>query len=115
MALNEMECIYGVGNARAVWEDVQTFQPGVPFKHAFHEIGSYWLQWLNVLTYEGQRDRETGINTFLSHEQLYIPFAYTIDDWCFDRSHTNEQGEYPIVFWDHELREATYRYPDFTS
>jgi hypothetical protein len=31
-----------------------------------------------------------------------VPFAYAYDDWCFDRAQSNGQGEYLIVFWDHE-------------
>jgi hypothetical protein len=31
-----------------------------------------------------------------------VPFAYAYNDECFDRAQSNGQGEYLIVFWDHE-------------
>jgi hypothetical protein len=115
IALDEVQFICGVGHARAKWDDVLAFQSGAPLRDEHHEIASYWLQWQDVLTYERQRDRETGINTFRSDERVCVPFAYTIDDWCFNRSQPNDEGEYPILFWDHELRQAYYEYPDFEA
>ncbi len=43
------------------------------------------------------------------------------DNLCFDTRHPNSEGEYPIVFWDHELsrddnlNNLSPLYPDFTS
>ena len=113
--LDERSFICGVGDARAAWDEVVNFQKLTFPRHEYHEITSYWLQWQDVLEYERERDRQTGINTFRSNERVYVPFAYQTDDWCFDRSRKNEEGEYPIFFWDHELREATFRYPDFEA
>ncbi|GHO74319.1 hypothetical protein KSD_20900 [Ktedonobacter sp. SOSP1-85] len=64
---------------------------------------TYWLQWQDTLAYEREVDRKSGLNTFLSDERTCVPFAYTNDDWCFDRSRQNSQGECPILFWSHEL------------
>jgi len=113
--LDERSFICGVGDARATWDEVVNFQKLTFPRHEYHEITSYWLQWQDVLEYERERDRETGINTFLSNERVCVPFAYKSDDWCFDRSQHNEDGEYPILFWDHELRKATFKYPDFEA
>jgi hypothetical protein len=44
-----------------------------------------------------------------------VPFAQTFDAWCFDRTRTGEDGEYPVMLWDHELREAKEIYPDFVA
>ena len=111
----EFYCVYGVGEARALWDDVVQFQSTNALILDYHEISSNWLQWQNILAYERGRDRETGINTFISDEHVCVPFARTGDEWCFDCSKPNEQGEYPILFWDHELCEATWKYADFAS
>jgi hypothetical protein len=111
--LDERSFICGVGDARATWDEVVNFQKLTYPRHVYHEITSNWLQWQDVLEYERERDRETRINTFLSNERVCVPFAYKSDDWCFDRSQQNEDGEYPILFRDHELREAIFKYPDF--
>lgn len=115
LTLNETQFLCGVGNARADWDNEAVFRSGAFPGDSYHELASYWFQWQDVLAYERQRDRETGITTFRSDEAACVPFAYTIDDWCFDRSHQESNGEYPILFWDHELREATYAYPDFEA
>ena len=60
-------------------------------------------------------DREGGIDTFLSDETILVPFSMTFDAWCFDRTRPDEDGEYPVMLWDHELREAKERYPDFAA
>lgn len=115
IAIDEIQFVCGVGDARAVWDYEKTFQAGTFISDEYHEIASYWFRWQDVLAYERQRDRETGINTFLSDEKVCIPFAHVVDDWCFDRSHSNERGEYPILYWDHEFRETTNVYPDFEA
>ncbi len=113
--LEEGAFICGAGEARANWSKTGLRQSG-NYKHiSYHEIAIYWFEWQDVLAYERQRDQQTGINTFLSNERKYIPFAYTYDEWCFDRTSPDERGEYPVYFWDHEMREATYRYPNFAS
>lgn len=113
--LDETSFLCGVGDARAAWYDPQTFQPGAFNRPSFHEIASHWFRWQDIYAYERERDHETGDNTFLSDERICVPFAYTIDDWCFDRSQHDSEGEYPVLFWDHELRQATLFYPDFES
>lgn len=113
LALYETQFICGVGNGRAVWENKATFQLGAFHRDLYHEIASYWFQWHDTLAYERRTELDEGINTFRSDEQICVPFAYTVDDWCFDRSHQAKNGEYPILFWDHELREATHEYSDF--
>jgi hypothetical protein len=112
---NEQYFICGAGEARAAWDDDVTFQAGVFTKPLYHEIASYWFQWQEIYAYEREQECETGVNTFRSDEKVCIAFASTCDDWCFDRSTSDARGEYPVVFWDHELREATLRYPDFAS
>lgn len=113
--LNELAFICGAGNARAAWDKAELFEAGNFLRDTYQEIASYWFAWQDVLAYERQRDRETGIDTFRSDERKYIPFAYTYDEWCFDRTNPDERGEYPVYFWDHELREATYKYPNFEA
>ncbi len=110
LALEEQRYICGVGDARAAWDEAVT-----SLSPEYHEITRYWRRWHDVLAYERERDRETGITTFISDERICVPFAYTIDDWCFDRSRPTAEGEYPVLFWDHELREATPQYADFES
>src|SRR5215468_9863782 len=63
--------------------------------------------------YERIMDRERGEDTFLMDETTLVPFAYTSDEWCFDRTRQNENVDYPVMFWDHETRGATERYRDF--
>ncbi|MGH7488910.1 MAG: hypothetical protein ACREMY_25405, partial [bacterium] len=60
-------------------------------------------------------DRERGENNFRSDETALIPFATTYEDWCFDRTRPDRAGEYPVVLWDHELRTAEDRYPNFSA
>lgn len=118
LALNETQFICGAGEARASWggwDKERRFQPATIPQKTYHEIASYWFQWQDVLAYERQRDRETGLTTFQSDERVCVPFASTIDDWCFDRSQPDEEGEYRILFWDHELRQATYMYTNFAA
>jgi hypothetical protein len=113
LSLDELSFICGAGNARAPWHEILSFQKLTFPRYEYHEVSTYWLQWQDVLEYE--RERQTGITTFLSDERVCVPFAHTIDEWCFDRSQPDEQGEYPILFWDHELREATREDADFEA
>lgn len=112
---DEFYFICGAGEARAFWDDVVNFRSLTSTIHEYHEISSNWLQWQDTLSYERERDRETEITSFASDERVYVPFAYKGDEWCFDRSNPNENGEYPVLFWDHELCEATWKYADFAS
>ncbi len=107
--------VSGVGRARARLDEVLSSPNPAAESFTYHEIASYNLMWQSVLQYERQRDQETGINTFLSDERVCVPFASTYDDWCFDRSCAHENNEYPILFWDHESRQATWQYPDFET
>jgi len=80
-----------------------------------HEVAAAWREFAGTYAYERIMDRERGEDTFRSDETALIPFAYTYETWCFDRTRPDSAGEYPIVLWDHELRAATDRYPDFDS
>ena len=60
-------------------------------------------------------DQERGTVADRSAEQICIPFAQTGDDWCFDRSKPDRDGEYPVLFWDRETRTASWLYPSFGS
>lgn len=112
---NEISVVLGAGPARADWDAVLTFPPTETPHPNYHEICWCWLSWQEIYAYERQRDREEGVNSFLSDERVLVPFASTYDAWCFDRSQRLDNGEYTIVFWDHELREATYSAPDIDA
>jgi hypothetical protein len=111
LGLNAQESRFlcGIGDTRAIYEKT-TFSDKALSQPPYHEIASYWFQWQEVFVYERQRDVETGINTFQSDEKLYIPFAYTSDNWCFIRQEQSSLIENPIFFWDHEDRKATLVY-----
>jgi len=115
LALDELEYICGVGDARAAWDTVVNFDVFAIPRDSYHEMAWYWQEWQQVLAYERQRDDETGISTFRSDERSLVPFAYLADDWCFDRSQLSQEGESPVLFWDHEMREAKNAYPDFQA
>jgi hypothetical protein len=34
----------------------------------------------------------------------------TYEHWCFDRTRQDENGDYPLMFWDHKTRGVTERY-----
>ena len=80
-----------------------------------HEITASWREFQGIYAYERIRDRENGEDTFQSDEAILVPFANTYEQWCFDRTRRNINGEYPVMLWDHELREATDEYPDFAT
>lgn len=81
----------------------------------YNEIASQWRQFQGLYDYEHVMDWEKGENTFNSDETILVPFASTYETWCFDRTRPDTQGEYPVVFWDHERREASDYYSDFSA
>jgi hypothetical protein len=81
----------------------------------YHEVAASWRAFQGTYDYERIMDRERGEDTFRSDETVLIPFAHTYEDWCFDRTRPDSAGEYPIVLWDHERREATDMYPQFDA
>lgn len=109
----EERYICGAGPARARWRPVQL--------NAWlecagqHEIAAFWRTFQGQYAYERIRDRERGENSFLSDETALVPFAFTNAIWCFDRTHRDSTGEYPVVLWDAEVREARGGYPDFAA
>jgi hypothetical protein len=109
----ELTYIGGAGPARAYWEPV-ILNHWLECDHC-HEIAAMWRQFQGVYDYERIRDWENGENSFLSDETALVPFAQTYDAWCFDRTRQRADGEYPVMFWDHETREASERYPDFPT
>lgn len=107
----EFSYVCGAGPRRANWHAVLLnlwMECG-----GQHEVAAQWREFQGTYAYERIMDRERGENTFLSDETALIPFAHTNDDWCFDRTRRDSAGEFPIVFWDHEMREAADRYTDF--
>lgn len=113
IGIRELTYIAGAGPARADWNPVVLnqwleCQP-------YHEIAAMWREFQGVYDYERIQDWEGGVNTFLSDETVLVPFAQTYDAWCFDRTRQRADGEYPVMFWDHETREASERYPDFLA
>lgn len=113
--MGEGKVIAGVGPERARW-DVVTGGDWLECEY-YHEIAARWRAFQGVYTYEHERDRESGANTFLSDERVLVPFmsTYESDEWCFDRSRQRADGECPIVHWDHGLRQASDQYPDFAT
>jgi hypothetical protein len=115
LGLGESEHSYvcGAGPQRANWTAVQLNQwPGCAGQH---EVAASWREFQGTYDYERIMDRERGEDTFRSDETALIPFAHTYEDWCFDRTRPDSAGEYPIVLWDHELRQATDCYPHFDA
>lgn len=110
---DEISWIFGAGPQRANWKAVilnQWFE----CEHQF-EIASSWRAFQGTYDYERIRDWENAENTFLSDETILVPFAQTCETWCFDRTRPGTNGEYPVIFWDHETREARDSYDDFSS
>jgi hypothetical protein len=115
LGLDATELVYvcGAGPARAEWKPVifnEWMQCGYQ-----HEIAAEWREFQGIYDYERIRDWENGEQTFLSDETILVPFSETYDAWCFDRTRPNAAGDYPIMFWDHELHQADERYPDFRA
>lgn len=115
LGLGEREASYvcGAGPQRANWTAVQLNQWLECARQ--HEVSASWREFQGTYAYERIMDRERGEDTFQSDESALIPFASTYEQWCFDRTRPDSSGEYPIVLWDHELREATDRYPQFDA
>ena len=115
LGFSEYEGIAGAGPQRAVWEPVVAND----WIHCapYEEVTARWRQFQGVYASERERDQEEGVNSFLSDERPLVPFLWTAygDIWCFDRSRQQADGEYPIMYWDNEKREATERYSNFTS
>ena len=107
----ENSYVCGAGPQRATWTPVM--QNAWMKCGGQHEITARWREFQGVYASERVMDRERGENTFRSDETALIPFATTYEDWCFDRTRPNSAGEYPVVLWDHELRAAEDRYPNF--
>jgi SMI1 / KNR4 family (SUKH-1) len=115
LGLGERELSYvcGAGSQRANWTAVQLNLWQECARQ--HEVAASWREFQGIYAYERIMDRERGRDTFRSDESVLIPFAYTYGQWCFDRTRPDGAGEYPIVFWDHELREAADRYVHFDA
>ncbi|GCE11826.1 SMI1/KNR4 family protein [Tengunoibacter tsumagoiensis] len=105
--------ICGAGPGLANWKSV-LFNKWSDCE-GYHEIASLWRAFQGIYDYERIRDWENGENTFLSDETVLVPFAQTYDEWCFDRSRRKVSGEYPVIFWNHETRQASDYYKDFSS
>ncbi|HEY7023169.1 MAG TPA: SMI1/KNR4 family protein [Ktedonobacterales bacterium] len=103
--------IYGAGPRQAKWDPVLLYN--WLECQGFMEIAAQWRAFQGVYQYERIMDRERGENSFLSDETALVPFAYTYEHWCFDRTRQTYPGDYPVMFWDHETRGATERYRDF--
>ncbi len=115
VGLGARECDYvcGAGPARAKWNPVLLnlwMECGYQ-----HEIAAFWREFQGTYAYERVMDRERGEDTFRSDETLLVPFAYTYETWCFDRTRADPHGEYPVVLWDHEDWRALDYYTNFTS
>lgn len=110
---DELTFVCGAGPARADWNKV-VLNLWLECSHQ-HEICSCWREFQGVYAYERIMDREGGIDTFLSDETILVSFSRTFDDWCFDRTQPGPDGEYPVMLWDHELREAKETYLDFIA
>jgi hypothetical protein len=103
--------IYGAGPRQAKWDPV--LLDSWLECQGFMEIAARWRAFQGVYQYERTMDRGRGEDSFLSDEAILVPFAYTYEHWCVDRTRQNENGDYPVMFWDHETRGATERYRDF--
>lgn len=110
---NEWTFVCGAGPARADWNKV-VLNLWLECSH-HNEICACWREFQGVYADEREMDRESGIDTFLSDETILVPFSMTFDAWCFDRTRPGGDGEYPVMLWDHELREAKEMYPDFVT
>jgi SMI1 / KNR4 family (SUKH-1) len=106
-----MHDIYGAGPRHANWTYVLLNYWSECEK--FLEIAAQWRGFQGNYQYERIMDRERGEDSFLSDETALVPFTYTYEHWCFDRTRQSYPGEYPVMFWDHETRGATERYRDF--
>lgn len=105
--------IGGAGPSRARWKPVVlNFWLECAGQH---EIAALWREFQGMYAYERIQDRERGENTFLSDETALVPFAFTNGIWCFDWTQPDADGEYPVVFWDSEVRQARTIYPDFAA
>ncbi|MEO6889649.1 MAG: SMI1/KNR4 family protein [Ktedonobacteraceae bacterium] len=104
--------VYGAGPKRADWTAVLLNRWLECDQH--QEIAASWRAFQGVYDYERIRDWENGEHTFLSDETTLVPFGYTYETWCFDRSRPGADGDYPIIFWGHETRQARDAYPDFS-
>lgn len=109
----EHHYICGAGPGRAQWKPVALNL--WPECAGQHEIAALWREFQGTYAYERIQDRERGENTFLSDETALIPFAFTNGIWCFDWTQPDTTGELPVVFWDHETRQARAVYPDFAA
>lgn len=63
-------------------------------------VGDESLGWRNIVAAnEAERDTDAPLPSYL------VAFFNNGcgDQLCFDTRHRSSEGEYPIVFWDHEL------------
>jgi hypothetical protein len=105
--------ICGVGPANADWAAVQLNRWMDAPSH--NEIAAAWRAFQGDYDYARIMDWEEGINSFESDETILVPFAYFAETYCFDRTRPTAAGEYPVMFWDHELRGATETHPNFLA
>jgi hypothetical protein len=105
--------ICGVGPANADWAAVQLNRWMDARSH--NEIAAAWRSFQGDYDYARIMDWEEGVNTFETDETILVPFAYFAEAYCFDRTRPNADGEYPVMFWDHELRGTTETHPDFLA
>lgn len=106
--------IHGAGPMHANWDTVVLNQ-WLECEKYQHEIAAQWRSFQGLYDYERIMDWERGENSFGSDETILVPFAYTYENWCFDRTRPGENGEYPVMFWDHETREASEYHANFSS
>lgn len=108
---HEWLAIAGAGPQRTDWDAV-TKNDWLRCQ-SFNEIAACWRLFQGIYADERLIDVENGENTFASDERVLVPFLGNRggDEWCLDRSRQSEKGECPIMFWDHELREASDNFP----
>lgn len=106
--------ICSVGPAHVHWNTV-LFNDWFECEKHQHELAASWRSFQNAYDYERIVDWERGEKIFDPDEAIMVPFAHTYEAWCFDRTRTDANGEYPVMFWDHETCEASEYYADFSA
>jgi hypothetical protein len=106
--------IHGAGPTLANW-DAAVLNNWFECEKHQHEIAANWRHFQDLYDYERVMDWERGENSFGSDETILVPFAQTDEAWCFDRTRPDANGEYPVLFWDHETREAAEYFADFST
>lgn len=117
LGLDEREgsVIVGAGPSRASWpvvtgDDWLACQP-------YHEITASWRVFQGVYAQErADGPPETWYGDLARAVDL-VPVLLTRggDAWCLDRARQAADGDCPVVFWDHELRETGEQSPGFAA